>query len=237
MSTTFFVHESSQVKNVKGENTAKIYKECKAVNSYLGENVTIGDYSRVFNSNFAEHVALQRNAMVYSTDLGRYTYTGKNFTSWYSKIGAFCSISWNVSIGGANHDYNRVTTHSFLYSKDFGLFDDEPGYDRFTDECIIGNDVWIAANACICRGVTVGDGAVIAAGAVVTHDVEPYTIVGGVPAKPIKKRFSDEIIDILKKSKWWELPVDIIKENFDLFNSNPTVEIANKILNLKESNK
>ncbi len=235
MGKNFFVHETSQAENVQASDTAKIYKECKVVNCSLDSNVTIGDYSRVFNSKFGENVALQRNAMVYSTDIGRYTYTGKNFTSWHSKIGTFCSISWNVSIGGANHDYNRVTTHSFLYSKDYGFFDDEPGYDRFTDECIIGNDVWIAANACICRGVTVGDGAVIAAGAVVTHDVEPYTIVGGVPAKPIKKRFSDEVIQLLLKSKWWELPTNIIKENFELFNSFPNVEIAKKICDLKKS--
>lgn len=235
MGRNFFVHETSQVDNVHGSDTSKIYRECKVSNCTLGDNVTIGDYSRVFNSNFDEHVALQRNAMVYSTDIGRYSYTGKNFTSWYSKIGAFCSISWNVSIGGANHDYNRVTTHSFLYSKDYGFFDDEPGYDRFTDECVIGNDVWIAANACICRGVTVGDGAVIAAGAVVTHDVEPYTIVAGIPAKPIKKRFSDEIIQLLLESKWWKLPSNVIKENFKLFNSVPTVEIAKKICDLKES--
>lgn len=234
MSDTFFIHESSCAENVQGSDTAKIYKDCRVVNTYLSDRVTVGDGSRVFNSNLAENVALQRNSLVYSTEFGRYTYTGKNFTSWYSKIGAFCSISWNVSIGGANHDYRRVTTHSFLYSKDYGFFDDEPGYDRFNNECIIGNDVWIAANACICRGVTVGDGAVIAAGAVVTHDVEPYTIVAGVPAKPIKKRFSDEVIDLLLQSKWWELPADTIKENFDLFNSVPTVEIANKILDLSK---
>lgn len=234
MSNNFFVHESSQAEDVRGENTSKIYKECKVVNTYLGENVTIGDYSRVFDSEFDENAALQRNSMVYAAKFGRFTYTGRNFTCWYSEIGAFCSISWNVSIGGANHDYHRVTTHSFLYSKDYGLFDEQPGYDRFSDKCIIGNDVWIAANACICRGVTIGDGAVIAAGAVVTHDVEPYTIVAGVPAKPIKKRFSDEIIEILKKSKWWELPVDVIKENFDLFNSIPTIEIAKKIYDLRK---
>ena len=235
MSTAAFIHESSRVENTQLADTAKVYKECRVVESVLKDNVSIADYSHIFYSRFNENVSLQRNAIVYSTVFGRYSYTGKNFTSWYSKIGAFCSISWNVSIGGANHDYNRVTTHSFLYSKDYGFFDDEPGYDRFTDQCVIGNDVWIAANACICRGVKVGDGAVIAAGAVVTHDVEPYTIVAGVPAKPIKKRFSDEIIQLLLESKWWELPDDVIKENFELFNSVPTVEIAKKICDLKES--
>lgn len=233
MNNNFFVHETAQAENVQGSDSAKIYKECKVVNSYLEDNVTIGDFSRVFNSKFYEHVNIQRNALIYSTDFGRFTYTGRNFTSWHSKIGAFCSISWNVSIGGANHDYHRTTTHSFLYSYDYGFFDDEPGYDRFADKCVIGNDVWIAANACICRGVTVGNGAVIAAGAVVTHDVEPYTIVAGVPAKPIKKRFSDEIIEILNESRWWELPSEVIKKNFDLFNSVPDIETAKKILELR----
>ena len=68
----------------------------------------------------------------------------------------------------------------------------------------------------------------------VTHDVEPYTIVAGVPAKPIKKRFSDDIIKVLIKSRWWELPVDVIKDNFDLFNSIPTIEIAKKIYDLRK---
>lgn len=231
-----FVHESSNVINCVLKDNSKIYKSCDVKDSVLCENVSIGDFSRIADSKFLEHVIIQRNAMVYGTEIGRYTYTGKNLVSWHSKIGAFCSISWNVSIGGANHDYNRVTTHSFLYSKDFGMLDDNkaPGYDRFLQPCEIGNDVWIAANACVCRGVKIGDGAVVAAGAVVTKDVKPYTIVAGVPAKPLKKRFSSEIIELLLKSKWWTLPSNTIKSNFDLFNSVPTVEIAKKILMLSE---
>lgn len=232
--TNFFIHSTSNCQNVTADSTAKVYQHCDVKDCSLSQNVTIGDYSRLSNCCLGENVAIQRNAMMFSTNINRYTYTGKNFTSWYCSIGAFCSISWNVSIGGANHDYTRTTTHSFLYSKDYGFFNGEPGYNRFEDACVIGNDVWIAANASICRGVTVGDGAVIAAGAVVTKDVPPYTIVGGVPAKPIKKRFSDEIIEILQKSKWWNLPQEIIKENFDLFNSQPDVEIATKILNLSK---
>lgn len=230
----FFVHESSFAENVSGEETAKIYKNCHVVNSTLKSMSTIGDNCRVGDCTLDEHVAIQRNGMMYSTKVGKFTYTGKNFTSWHCDIGAFCSISWNVSIGGANHDYKRVTTHSFLYNKDFGLLHEEPVYDRFTDECIIGNDVWIGCNACICRGVKIGNGAVIGAGAVVTHDVEPYTVVAGVPAKVIKKRFSEEIIEILQKSNWWDLPSDVIRENVRLFGSEPTVEIAEKIYRISK---
>lgn len=230
-----FISETANVQNVEGALSAKIYNNCKVVDTTLAENSSIGDNSRVFNSNLGSFVHIQRDALMYSTTVGDYTYTGKNFTSWYSKIGKFCSLSWNVSIGGANHDYERVTTHAFLYSNDYDFLNGRTGYNRFEDECIIGNDVWIAANASVCRGVTVGDGAVIAAGAVVTKNVEPYTIVAGVPAKPIKKRFSDEVINILLKSEWWNLPPHIIKENFELFNSKPDINIAKQILALKES--
>ena len=229
-----FISETANVQNVNGALSAKIYNNCRVVDTVLSNESSIGDSSRVFGSTLGNFVRIQRDALMYSTIVGDYTYTGRNFTSWYSQIGKFCSISWNVSIGGANHDYQRVTTHAFLYSNDYEFLNGRTGYNRFEDKCVIGNDVWIAANACICRGVVVGDGAVIAAGAVVTKDVEPYTIVAGVPAKPIKKRFSDDVINILLESQWWNLPSQVIKDNFDLFNSKPNLEIAKKILALKD---
>jgi tetrahydrodipicolinate N-succinyltransferase len=82
---------------------------------------------------------------------------------------------------------------------------------------IIGNDVWIGANAVILDKVKIGDGAVIAAGAIVSKDVKPYTIVGGIPAKPIKKRFSEEEIEKLLEFKWWEKDIRWIRENYELF--------------------
>lgn len=232
----YYADASSKIINLDASSSVKIYKNAYITNCKFDDNVSIGDFSRVSNSNLAENVIIQRNNMIFSANIGRFTYTGKNFTAWHCDIGKFCSISWNVSIGGANHDYSRVTTHSFLYSNDFHLMGENEGYNRFNNKCEIGNDVWIAANACICRNVKIGNGAVIAAGAVVTKDVEPYTIVAGVPARPINKRFSQEIIDILQKSQWWDLPKEVIKENFDLFNSHPTVDIANKILKLKKFN-
>ena len=220
---SFYAAPDAVVKNVSAPATARIYKATRVEDAVLGEHVSIADYCRVGRSAFGDRCFLQRNCMVYDSTLGRYSYAGKNATIWHAEIGSFCSISWNVSIGGANHDYTRLTTHSFLYDReDFDLMPEgEEGYDRFAEPCVIGHDVWIAANACVCRGVTVGTGAVVAAGAVVTRDVEPYTIVGGVPARPIKKRFSDDVIARLLASEWWELPAEVIRENYAIFNARP----------------
>lgn len=219
----FFSASDAVCVNVTGSDTARIYRGARVENTALDDHASIGDFSRVFPSTLAEWVSLQRNNMIYGAHIGRYSYTGRNTVVWHTDIGAFCSISWNVSIGGADHDYTRLTTHAFLYDrKDFDLLPaGAAGYDRFAEPCTIGNDVWIAANACVCRGVTVGTGAVVAAGAVVTRDVEPYTIVAGVPARPVKKRFSEDVIARLLATEWWTLPAGLIRENHDVFNSQP----------------
>lgn len=231
-----FVHETAEVINVEMRDGAKVYKNAFVKNSVLGENVKVGDFARIENSDFCRNVDLQRFAMIYNSQMGDYSYVGRNFTCWYAKIGKFCSISWNVGIGGANHDYNRISQHAFLYAPQFGMLDVDqaPGYDRFDSPCEIGNDVWIGCNAVICRGVHIGDGAVIAAGAVVTKDVEPYTIVGGVPAKVIKRRCPLELAHRLQRAEWWSLPSDVIKDNFELFSQVITEESVYKIEDLTD---
>lgn len=229
-----YIDASASAVNVEMADTAKIWKNVTLNNCVLGEYVNIGDFTRAENTIFADRVGIQRNALIYSSTIGRYTYTGKNLTMWHAEIGAFCSISWNVGIGGANHDYRRVTTHAFLYSPYMGLMGDEDtGYDRFEGPCIIGNDVWIGANVTVCRKVTIGDGAVIGAGSVVTHDVPPYTIVAGVPARPLKKRFDDSVIESLLDIRWWEFDDQTIRDNFQLFNSEPSEEVLEKMRTIR----
>jgi virginiamycin A acetyltransferase len=126
-------------------------------------------------------------------------------------IGKFCSIARNVIIGPPGHHYEWVTTHPFIYSAFYGLVDRDEAISQKKVPAI-GNDVWIGMNSVILRGVTVGHGAVVAAGSVVTHDVEPYSIVGGVPARHIKYRFSESSRRALLEMKWWDWPEDRLKE-------------------------
>lgn len=213
------INPEAEVLECEINSNAKIYYKSYIKNCFIGKSVVIRDFSRIENSVFEDHADVQRNAMMYCIRLGRFSYVGRNFTGWHASIGKFCSISWNVSIGGANHDYKRITQHAFLYSKQFGILgkDQEPVYNRFTDDCIVGNDVWIGCNAVINRGIKVGDGAVIAAGAVVTKDVKPYTIVAGVPAKQIGERCSPELAKRLIATCWWDMPDSIISDNIGLF--------------------
>lgn len=229
------IDPTAVVENVKMGEGTQIWKNAFVKHCLLDDYSKINDFSRLEHCKLGIHTDIQRFAMCYHTIFGNYTYTGRNFVSWHSQIGKFCSISWNVGIGGANHDYNRISQHAFLYARQFDLMgDNEVGYDRFADDCVVGNDVWIGCNAVICRGVHIGDGAVIAAGAVVTKDVEPYTIVAGVGAKMIKERCKRSFAERLIASSWWNMDGQIIKNNFELFNNPICEESVSKIEELVE---
>ena len=181
--------------------------------------------------------------------VGRYTYGYQDLLKDFpiaKSIGRYCSINASARTVN-NHAIDCITTHPFLdyrmfYSWDkqekrkelcvkYGKYGNE--FNSYTSpirsnkDIVIGSDVWIGANVVILPGVTVGDGAILAAGAVVTKNVEPYAIVGGVPATTIKKRFSDDVIEKLLKIKWWEWSVDKIEENIELFYQ--PEEFCNKI--------
>lgn len=227
------IHNSAIIKNCDLGEYPKIWKNVFLLNVNASRNISIGDNSRIENSSFGDYVNIQRQNLIYNSSIGRYTYTGRNFTCWHSRIGAFCSISWNVSIGGANHDYKRLTTSAVLYSDIFDIKGSNEGYNRFDSVCEIGNDVWIGCGAVINRNVKIGDGAVIGANAVVTKDVEPYSIVGGSPAKILKYRFKKSVIQKLLTLKWWEFPVDVIKQNYKLFNEELTDDVLERLFEIK----
>lgn len=133
------------------------------------------------------------------------------------KIGKFCSIACGAKFlfNSANHTISSLSTYPFpIFFEEWGLSinDVATAWDNKGD-IIIGNDVWIGYEAVIMAGVTIGDGAIIGTRAVVTKDVSPYTIVGGIPAKPIRKRFSEEVIVQLLKMKWWDWPDEKIAQN------------------------
>ena len=170
-------------------------------------------------------------------EVGRYTYGHDNIQifTWGEegagiKVGAFCSISQNCNIFlGGNHRTDWVTTFPFghAYKEVFHNFDGH-GHPTSKGDVIIGNDVWIATSVTIMSGVTIGDGAVIAANSHVVKDVEPYSIVGGNPARHLKYRFSPEQIEGLLKLKWWYWPVSRINNNAHLLCSDRIDELLEK---------
>jgi acetyltransferase-like isoleucine patch superfamily enzyme len=146
-------------------------------------------------------------------------------------VGNFCSISNNIFVFlGGNHNYKKLSTYPFDC---FGWSNIEPCIAKSNGSVIIGNDVWIGKSVTIMSGVKIGDGAVIGANSVVTKDVEPYSIVGGNPAKLIKHRFDKDDIFHLLQIKWWEWGDEKIKENISLINSE---DITNFIENFKNKN-
>lgn len=150
-------------------------------------------------------------------EIGEYSYvSGPNSFICSGQIGKFCSIARGVTIGMGNHNYNWVTTHPIMVDKKYNFIEEDIEQPQ-KNETIIGNDVWIGVNALVMRGIKIGNGAVIAAGSVVTKDVEPYSIVGGNPAKFIKYRFSIETILMLENIRWWDWDKKTIENNIKHF--------------------
>lgn len=163
--------------------------------------------------------------------VGRFSHGEPTVLRWTEKatlnIGSFCSIAKGVTIiVDGEHNPAMVSTYPFNWVlKEFKNF---PGHPSTKGDVVIGNDVWIGANALILSGVHIGDGAVIGACSVVTKDVEPYTIVAGNPAKMIRKRFDEETINKLLKIRWWDWDIQRIKENVPLLLSNKVKEFLEK---------
>ena len=168
--------------------------------------IQIGDYT-IYNDFVHDPRDFEKNHVLY------YYPINKN----QLKIGKFCSIACGAKFlfTSANHALGSLSTYTFpIFFEEWGL--DVKNITSAWDnkgDIVIGNDVWIGFEAVILSGVTIGDGAIIGARAVVTKDVPPYTIVGGVPARPIRKRFSEEVISKLSELQWWNWSEERIREN------------------------
>lgn len=169
-----------------------------------------------------EKVTIERGCYVGAKRIGKCTYIGPGV--WIDKstdsIGRFCSIAMQARISLKDHPLDRVSTHPFTYNKRYGYTGRDGALDGISDpRTVIGHDVWIGANATILAGVTVGNGAVIGAHALVTKDVEPYSIVQGTPARHVRFRFDPEVIAQLQRSAWWDRDDRWLKEHLPRFNN------------------
>jgi virginiamycin A acetyltransferase len=172
---------------------------CFLKNIIKNPNIIVGEYT--YYDDFEDVYNFEKNVKYHFDFIGDKLIIGK-----------FCMIASDVKfiMNGANHLVNAVSTYPFaIFGEDWAGAMNNKTYPHKGD-IIIGNDVWIGYNATIMAGVRIGDGAIIATNATLTKDVPPYTIVGGNPAKEIKKRFSDEEISTLLELKWWDWELEKI---------------------------
>lgn len=177
--------------------------------------IEIGDYT-IYNDFVSDPLQFQKNNVLYHYPIHEERLV----------IGKFCSIACGAKFlfNCANHALGSLSTYTFpLFYEEWGL-DKANVTDAWDNkgDIIIGNDVWIGYEAVIMAGVHIGDGAIVAARAVVTKDVPPYTIVGGTPAREIRKRFDEATTERLLRLKWWDWPAEKIKRHINTFyNTNP----------------
>lgn len=180
-------------------------------------NIIVGDFTYIADSEFESHVT------------HHYDFNNDKLI-----IGKFCQIASGVEfvMNGVNHQMNAVSTFPFYtlegWEQEVPSATDMP----IKGDTIIGNDVWIGQNVTILPGVHIGDGAIIGANSVVGSDVEPYTIVVGNPIRQIKKRFSDDLIEILEKLKWWDKSVEEINSLIPLLTSSDLEKVQSSLSKL-----
>lgn len=181
-------------------------KQTVYLNSVIKDpSIIAGDYT-IYNDFVSDPIHFEKNNVLYHYPINRERLI----------IGKFCSIACGTKFlfNCANHTLKSLSTYTFpLFYDEWNLKKSNvaTAWDNKGD-IIIGNDVWIGYEAVIMAGVNIGDGAIIAAHAVVTKDVAPYTIVGGVPARPIRQRFDDSVIQKLESLKWWEWSINKIRK-------------------------
>ena len=170
-------------------------KETYVKPTIKNSQIIVGDFTYIADSDFESHV----------THL--YEWNGDRLI-----IGKFCQIAAGVEfvMNGANHQMNAVSTFPFFTLEGWNASAPQKSDMPLKGDTVIGNDVWIGQNATIMPGVHIGDGAIIGANSLVSKDVEPYTIVAGNPIRVIRKRFDDELIDLLERFKWWDKSIEEI---------------------------
>ncbi len=180
----------------------------RAASTRLSETPLVHPTAEVVGGSIGRYTEIAERCVVLETTLGDYSYMMQDTQTWAARIGKFVNIASYTRINAPNHPVWRATLHHFTYrandywpdaAREESLFD-----WRHENLVVVGHDVWIGHGATILPGVTIGNGAAVGAGAVVTRHVGPYAIVAGVPAQPIKQRFSQEIGQRMDALAWWD---------------------------------
>lgn len=187
----------------------------------LSEQPLVHPSAAVRDSALGRYVEIGERCVVAETHIGDYSYLMQDCETWAARIGKFVNVASYVRINATNHPTWRATLHHFTYRANDYWSDAEReeaffGWRR-DNAVVVGHDVWIGHGATIAAGVSVGNGAVIGAGAVVTRDVAPYTIVVGVPARPLKPRFAEGVGPRMDALAWWDWPHATLRAALDDF--------------------
>jgi acetyltransferase-like isoleucine patch superfamily enzyme len=208
------------IKNLTILGLFRQIKRLKYLYDVRNKNCKISIGCNIVNTKFGNSVFLGENVTIINSFINDYSYINNNSILKNTTIGKFCSIGPNVQIILGKHPSNFVSSHPIFYAinKPFKTFSDKD-YIQEYDHVFIGNDVWIAEGVLIPGGVTIGNGAIITARSVVTKNIEPYSIVGGIPAKHIKFRFEEDTINKINKLEWWNWDEITLRDNFELFHN------------------
>jgi acetyltransferase-like isoleucine patch superfamily enzyme len=188
--------------------------------SELGARCHIGKYSKINDSQLSTCVTVGSRTKLRRVSVGRYSYIANQTHLNNVEIGSFCSISQRVMNHLGNHPTRTfVSTHPAFYALNSPTptFADKETFSDYGEKVTIGHDVWIGSEVLLMDGIKIGNGAIVAARSVVTHDVPPYAIIGGIPARLIRYRFDEKTIQRLEDFQWWNKGLDWMKSNVDSF--------------------